>query len=144
MVITVELMFKYRDYFKNLTDESVEGYRNLTTPDVRYRDPFVDAKGIDAVTAYMHKWFLSFDELQFILQDSAVDMDGLIGFGDWIMKFRLPRDPKKLWEIEGASKATFNEDGKVYDHIDYWDPSSLYESVPILGKAVTIIKRSAN
>lgn len=141
MAFTDNVYSRYLAFFENLTNESVDDLRNLTTPEVRYRDPFADAKGIDEATAYMHNWFQVFSELHFIIGDYAIDLDNQIGFGDWIMKFRIRRNPEKIWEIEGVSKTTFNKDGKVVDHIDYWDPSPLFESVPFLGRAVTLIKR---
>jgi limonene-1,2-epoxide hydrolase len=128
----------YQAFFENLTDETVEDLRILATPHVRYRDPTMDSKGIDAVTASMHKWFRDLNEIQFEMKDSAVD--GLVGFQNWIMRFRIRKLPKRLWEIDGMSKVTFNENGKIIDQVDYWDTSPIFASVPVLGKIVTLIK----
>jgi hypothetical protein len=57
------------------------------------------------------------------------------------MRFRIRKLPKRLWELEGVSKVVFDENGKVTDQIDYWDSSPLLESVPVLGKAVTLLKK---
>lgn len=139
MDLSGEITSRYQAFFENLTSENVEDFRDLAAADVRYRDPFTDAKGIDAAIAYMREWFQNMDELQFILEDSAVN--GQIAFQEWTMKFRFRRNPKQSWELEGVSKITFDSMGKVIDHIDYWDSSPLLESVPFLGKAVTLIKK---
>jgi steroid delta-isomerase len=141
MSVPDELVSRYQAFFENMTDESVEDYREFATPDVRYLEPHADARGIDEVIEYMHRVFSKLDETDFRLEDSS--MDGLVGFQDWVMRFRIRKSPKKLWEIRGVSKVTCNEDGKVVEHIDFWDPSPIYESVPILGRVVTLIKRLA-
>jgi hypothetical protein len=129
----------YQAFFENLTDETVEDLRILATPHVRYRDPTMDSKGIDAVTASMHKWFRDLDGIQFRITGGAVD--GLVLYSHWIMTFRIRKLPKRLWELEGMSRITFEEDGKISDQVDYWDSSPMLESVPILGKIVTMIKK---
>ncbi len=134
-----ETISRYQAFFEKLTDEKVDGYRALATPNVRYRDPTMDSKGIDAVIASMHKWFRDMDEIQFEMKAHAVD--GLVMFQHWSMRFRIRRLPRRLWELEGVSRITFDENGKAADHVDYWDASPLFEGVPVLGKAVTLIRK---
>lgn len=139
MTLTKDTITGYRAFFETLTAENVDGFRSLATDDVRWRDPFVDVKGIDSAIAYILSWFNDLDGLHFIVKDFAVD--GLIGFSDWTMKFRIRRNPRQLMEIWGVSKVTFNEKGEVIEHIDFWDSSPFFESVPVLGKAVTLIRK---
>jgi steroid delta-isomerase len=139
MALLDETITKYQAFFENLTDAKVEEFRDLAIPNVRYRDPLMDSKGIDAVIASMHNWFRYMDEIQFEMKDGAID--GLVGFQNWVMKFRIRKLPKRKWELDGMSKVTFDENGKIIDQIDYWDPSPIFESVPVLGKIVTLIKK---
>jgi len=139
MAVTEEIIKKYQAFFENLTDENVDEFRNLAVPRIRYQDPFMDSRGIDAVTASMHKWFKNLTEIQFQMTSHGVD--GFMVFQHWIMKFRIRKLPKRLWELEGISKITFNEFGKVIDQIDYWDSAPLLESIPVLGKIVTLLKK---
>jgi steroid delta-isomerase len=132
-------LIRYQQFIEHLTDESVEEFRELASPNVRYRDPLKDAKGIDAAVAYMHKWFADLDGLQFEIKGYA--RDGRQVFSDWRMTFRIKKLPKKLWELDGVSKIVFDDAGKVEDQIDYWDTSPLLESFPVLGKVVTLIKK---
>jgi hypothetical protein len=133
-----ETIAKHKAFYENLTDSTVDDYRNLAAPNVWYRDPLMDSKGIDAVTASIHKWFRDLDEIQFEMKDGAVN--GLVGIQNWVMKFRIRKLPKRLWELDGMSKVTFDENGKIIDQIDYWDTSPIFESVPVLGKIVILIK----
>ena len=55
----------YVAFFETLTDASVEDVRRLATPQMRYRDPLTDRRGIEEVTAYMHEWFQTMDDLSF-------------------------------------------------------------------------------
>jgi steroid delta-isomerase len=127
------------NFFDQLTDENVEEFREFASPNVRYRDPLVDAKGIDAALRYLHKLFTDLDDLQFETKGYA--RHGRQAFSHWGMKFRIKKNPKKLWELDGVSKIVFDDAGKIEDQIDYWDASPLLESFPVLGKVVTLIKK---
>lgn len=126
-------------FFESLTDGTVDGFRDIAAHNVRYRDPLMDAKGIDAVLASMHKWFRDLDDVKFEMKGFA--RDGQVGYQNWLMTFRVRRLPKKLWRVDGMSKVTFNHEGKIEDQVDYWDASPLLESVPVMGKMVTLIKK---
>ncbi len=139
MALIDEAMSKYQAFFETLTDETVEDLRILATPHFRYRDPTMDSQGIEAVTASMHKWFRDLEGIKFVKTGHAVN--GLVLYSQWIMTFRIRKLPKRLWELEGLSKITFDENGKVSDQIDYWDTSPMLESVPVLGKIVTLLKK---
>lgn len=139
MSISAEIVSRYQAFFETLTDEHVEDFRDLATTTVRYRDPLMDSHGIDAVIASMHKWFKDMDEVQFQMTEHA--QDELVLFQHWIMRFRIRKLPKRLWKLEGVSKVTFDESGKIIDQIDYYDTAPMFESVPVLGSAVKLIKR---
>ena len=130
---------RIQKFFEQLTDESVEEYRELASPNVRYRDPLVDAKGIDAAVAHLHKLFTDFDDLHFEIKDYA--QHGRQAFAHWRMTFRMKKNPKKLWELDGVSKTVLDDAGKIEEQIDYWDASPLLESFPVLGKVVALIKK---
>ena len=78
MALQDETIIRYKAFYENLVDGNVEDLRSLAAPNVRYRDPFIDSKGIDAVTGSMHTWFRDLDEIHFEMKGGAVD--GLVGF----------------------------------------------------------------
>jgi steroid delta-isomerase len=133
------LLIRHNRFFDQLTDATVEEFRELASPNVRYRDPLTDAKGVNAVVVQMHKWFADLDDLHFETKGYA--RNGQLAFAHWRMTFRIKKSPKKLREVDGISKIVFDDAGKVEDQIDYWDVSPLLESFPVLGKVVTLIKK---
>ena len=107
MALLDEAITRYRAFFETLTDETVEDLRILATPHVRYRDPTMDSKGIDAVTASMHKWFRDLDGIQFRITGGAVD--GLVLYSHWIMTFRCggyeqAGHRRRLWRGQPAQR----------------------------------------
>ena len=132
------ILARYREFFDNLSDQSVEEFREFASPSVRYRDPLMDEKGVDAVVARMHKWFADLDGLRFETEGHA--RRGRLAFAHWRMTFRINKSPKKLWEMEGVSRIALDEAGRVQEHTDYWDASPLLEAIPVLGRVVTLAK----
>ena len=130
---------RYNAFFDQRTDESVDNYRELASPDIHYRDPMVDVKGIDATLACMHKWFEDLDELEFETIGQA--RSGKLAFAHWRMTFRAKKSPKKLWEQYGVSRVVLDDSGKAVEHEDYWDATPLLQSIPILGRFVSLAKK---
>jgi steroid delta-isomerase len=131
-------LIQYTEFFDQLTDETVEEFRRLASPNVRYRDPLTDAKGIDAAVAYLYKVNADLEGLQSEVKGYA--RNGRLAFFHWRMTFRIKNNPKKLLQLDGVSKILFDDAGKVEDQIDYWDASPMLEDFPVLGKVVTLIK----
>ena len=129
----------YVAFFESLSDESVADLRQLASPQIRYRDPLTDRRGIDAVTDYMHRWFRDMDDLRFDVVLHAVR--GNVALSRWDMRFRIRRMPKRPWTIEGMSTITLAPDGKVAEHVDFWDATPLLQAVPVLGHVVTLTRR---
>lgn len=129
----------YAAFFERLSDESVDDLRQLASPQLRYRDPLTDRRGIDAVTDYMHTWFQTMDDLSFDVDLHAAH--GNVLLSHWTMNFRIRRMPKRPRTIEGMSKISLNAEGKVTEHVDYWDATPLLQAVPLLGRVVTLTRR---
>ena len=46
----------------------------------------------------------------------------------------------KPWEVPGISFLQFDEDGKVKEHLDYWDSGrNFYANLPLIGKIFQLI-----
>jgi len=129
---------EYVNFFETLSAGSVEDFRKFASPEVRYKDPFHDAIGIEAAVEYLHSWFKNLDDIRFDVHSYAID--GRIAFSHWLMTFRFKRLPKKLWELDGVSKVVFDERGKVLEQIDYWDSAPMLEYFPVLGRIVSFVK----
>jgi steroid delta-isomerase len=114
-------MARLQAFWSTLTDASAENMRTFAAECIRYRDPLMDSKGIDAVVSSMRKWFTDVDDLKFEMKISA--RNGQVAFQHWIMTARPSGTFVKTWKIEGVSKITFDEQGKIVDQVDYWNTS---------------------
>ena len=131
----------YIHYFENLTLETLEDVVNVMANNARFKDPFNDVKGIAHVIKIFQHMFETLDDPKFIIDDFALSEQGM-GLILWTMTFRL-KGKSVHHEVQGTSTVVFNEDGKVIEHIDYWDTSEqLYEPcIPILGRLLKMIRR---
>jgi limonene-1,2-epoxide hydrolase len=126
-------------FWDTFSKETVDGFRELAAPTIRYRDPLSDVTGIDAVIALMRGWFKNMDDIRIRFLGRA--RDGSTLYSHWIMTFRLRRAPDKLIELYGMSTGTFDEEGKLVDHIDYWDSAPMLAQFPVLGRVVGLTKK---
>ncbi len=122
---------RYARTFERLTPASVDDFDKLFTPDARFRDPFNDVSGVPAIKAVFRHMFKQCDRPRFeVLEIRGNDERA---FFQW--RFFFYRGDECL-SIEGVSRVRFAKDGCVAEHIDYWDPSQLYEKLPLFGSIV--------
>ena len=128
----------YVRFYETLTPETIGALSSLVTPDVRFRDPFNDVKGIDAYQRILAKMFDDLDAPTFEVRHAV--LDGMVGYLKWRLAFRGKRGRER--HIVGMSELRFDKDGRVEQHVDYWDAASqFYERVPVLGLFLRLIRR---
>jgi steroid Delta-isomerase len=126
-------------FWDTFSEATVEGFRELAAPTIRYRDPMTDVTGIDAVVAMMRGWFKNMDQIK--IQFLGRVRDGDMIYSHWVMTFRLRKAPKNLIEMHGMSTGRLDERGRLVDHIDYWDSAPMLASFPVLGRIVGLTKK---
>lgn len=128
----------YGRYFERLTPQSLPDLAAIATPDMRFRDPFNDVRGLDRVlrllaTMYAH------GTPRFEVLDRALGQSA--GYILW----RFTNDPgggAAPWTITGMSEIHFAADGRVSEHIDHWDSGGqFYERIPVLGWLIRLVRR---
>jgi hypothetical protein len=73
----------------------------------------------------------------FKVRHAAADDDTCLM--EWRFEATLRGRP---WAFEGMSLVRFTPDGRVSEHIDYWDAAAaLYERLPIIGRLLMWIRR---
>jgi len=130
---------RYIEFNNTLSEERVEGLKDLASTEVRWRDPWIDARGIDNVVAYMHKWYKLLNDIRFQTKDYS--RNGQIVFLHMLMTFYVKKKPKEKVEIDYICKVTFDDSGLVLDVREYWDATPALESIPLLGKVVRLTKK---
>ena len=127
----------YISALEGLTPATLPDWRALCAENIRFRDPFNDATGLDAAEGVFRKMFEDVSQIRFRVGDSA--MSGQNAYLRWRFDFHARGQD---WSIEGMSEIAFDEHGRVVCHIDHWDAASqFYETIPVLGGLIRLVKR---
>jgi steroid delta-isomerase len=131
---TAEAAQAYRVYLETLTPDALLHLSTYVRPDVRFRDPFNDVHGADAMQAVLTDMFETVGAVRFRVSHCAVDADTCL------MAWTFRADSGL--ELEGTSIVRFDAQGLVASHTDHWDAARLiYEKVPVLGALLRLIRR---
>jgi hypothetical protein len=110
--------------------------------DARFKDPFNEVQGRDAVERIFAHMFRQVDEPRFVVV-TGVQQESH-AFVTWEFRFRMKRFSKEDQCIRGASHIVFDAAGLVQLHRDYWDAAEeLYEKLPVLGAFMRMLRRAA-
>jgi steroid delta-isomerase len=106
-------------------------------------DPFNDVSGLAAIEGIFAHMFEQVSEPRFVVRTRVVN--GSEAFLAWDFLFRTKRFSEAPQCIRGATHISFDGDGLVVLHRDYWDAAEeLYEKLPVLGALMRWLKRRAN
>ena len=126
--------------FESLSADDVARLGDIYGDDAHFKDPFNDARGLPAVQRVFTHMFATLDDPRFVVQDVLVD--GARAFVTWDFAFRI-RGTRALRSIHGGSLLTLGVDGRLSEHLDYWDSADLFGQLPLLRSAVRWLKRRA-
>lgn len=128
----------YLRFFENLTPQSLARLDDVVTPDVRFRDPFNDVAGVDAMRRVLAKMFQDVDDPVFRVTHAAEAGDGTC-LVRWTFDCRFRG---RSWQVIGTSELHLAADGRVVAHIDHWDSGrQFYEKLPLIGAMLRFIRR---
>lgn len=139
--MTDERVQAYRHFIETITLESIDRLDELAAPDMRFRDPFVDVRGIDQVKKGFRDLFKDIEDPRFTITHCACQDD--VCFLRWNFTCRPIHISKgRPWVIDGVTEVHFDARGRVIDHIDHWDAGRyVYERLPWLRELLKIVKR---
>ena len=131
---------RYCALFAALQPADVARLPDYFAPDARFKDPFNDVRGVAAVQAVFAHMYRVTEGPRFEILEQAVA--GATGFVRWRFRFAPRGRPQAGREIEGMSRVVFGADGRVVEHVDYWDPvEGLYDDLPVLGAVLRVLRR---
>ena len=131
---------RYCALFASLSPQDLPRLGEYFAADARFKDPFNDVRGVPAVQAVFAHMFAATDAPRFEILEQAAS--GSTGFVRWRFRFAPRGRLTAALEIEGVSRVLFADDGRVVEHVDYWDPvEGLYDRVPLLGGALRAIRK---
>ena len=130
-------------YFESLSPASVAQLPLLYAPEARFKDPFNEVQGLQAVAQIFEHMYESLEAPHFVITRSLVDGDQ--AFLTWDFKFKFKRfDTQTLQTVRGGTHLQFNAQGLITLHRDYWDAAEeLYEKLPLLGGVMRWLKARA-
>ena len=131
-------------YFEQLSPASVTQLPLFYAPDARFKDPFNEVQGLQAITQVFEHMYVALEAPYFVVTHRVVDGDQ--AFLTWDFKFKFKRfDTQTLQTVRGGSHVQFNAQGLISAHRDYWDAAEeLYEKLPLLGGVMRWLKARAN
>ena len=120
---------KITDWYANLSPLSLKEINTLYVEDAKFKDPFNDVQGVDAIKAIFLHMFENTQYPKFLF-DEVIEQ-GSKAFLTWEFHFGLQ---SKSYIIKGGTMLTFNDQGLITDHRDYWDAAEeLWEKLPFIG-----------
>ncbi len=127
---------RYRQYLESLTPCTLEELGEYVSDNVRFRDPFNDVVGLSEMEAVFRHMFAEVGSVCFEVTHLAENGDFCLM--TWRFSASLRGRP---WTFDGMSHVTFGADGKVIEHVDYWDAASaLYARLPIIGSLLSWLR----
>ena len=111
----------------------------LYAADARFKDPFNDVRGRDAIGRVFGHMFATVEAPRFAVHERIVD--GRQCFLVWDFTFRR-RGAAAAQTIRGGSHLVFDAAGLITLHRDYWDAAEeLYATLPLLGPLMRWLQR---
>ena len=131
-------------FFETLTPQSLSGLADIYAQGARFKDPFNDVQGLDAIAHIFGHMFVALQQPRFVITRQVNQGDDC--FITWDFYFYLiSYRPSVEQKIAGATHLVFDSDGRVRIHRDYWDAAEeLYEKLPLVGSLMRWLKRRAN
>lgn len=136
-----ETLDEYIHFFNTLEHGLQNGtLERLTTPDMRFSDPFNNVQGHSEVKAVLQHFVKQVKSPHFnILHISWNDQVCMLR---WDFSGELPR--LGHWSFPGVSEIHFNELGLITLHQDHWDAAQFfYQKLPIIGAVIRWIRHRA-
>lgn len=128
------------DFYQHLTPSRLASLGEIYADDATFKDPFNQVRGLAAIGSIFGQMFAHDDAPRFVVTDAS--LQGSRAFLIWDFECRAAQRSVGLWRIHGATAITFDAQGKVQDHCDYWDAAEhVYARLPVIGSVVRWMQR---
>ena len=117
------------DWYSSLTPETLTQLEQFYAAQARFKDPFNDVTGIAAIRGIYQHMFETTEQPRFVIATRILEGDQ--AFVTWTFEFGLKG---KAYVIAGGTHLSFDQDGLVVLHRDYWDAAEeLLQKLPVIG-----------
>ena len=130
--------------YEQLTPDLIRQLDAFYAADAHFKDPFNDVRGVQAIAGIFDHMFETLQNPHFIVTQRLVQ--GQQAFLAWEFHFRLQRWRPGIDQcISGATLLSFDAQGLVSQHRDYWDTAEeLYEKLPLLGALMRWLRKAGS
>ncbi|AYR20512.1 nuclear transport factor 2 family protein [Alcaligenes faecalis] len=130
--------------YQELAPDRLSELEACYAPDAYFKDPFNEVRGVPAIRGIFEHMFTALQAPRFVITQQIVQDHR--AFLEWEFRFRLRRwKPEVEQCIKGASFLSFDEQGRVSHHRDYWDAAEeLYAKLPLLGVLMRWLQRKVS
>ena len=127
--------------FNGLDKNNLLILNNFYDENIDFTDPIGNIKGLSLLKKYYAHVYANVISINFDFQQVNYQND--FYFAKWIMNIQVKGlNGGAPYPVEGFSVIKFNDHNKVDYHRDYLDLGSMvYENIPVLGKAIKLIKK---
>ncbi len=137
------ILQEYVDFFGKITKDNVQELAKLLTEDIHFRDPFNDLIGRERMLEAFSDMYNHCDDPQFHMLAVVADSERAF------LKWRFSFTPKskvfnggELVSFIGISEVAFAPDGRIREHLDYWDSArEFHERIPVLGAVLRNLRK---
>jgi len=124
---------RFVDFFEDMEQSDLAHIGDIYAEDVHFVDPFSDFHGLKTLAGIFEAMFTKMRDYKLVVHEYGM-IGPDTGFVRWTMSGYVKQLGKDLWLVEGGSLVRFDAEGRVREHIDYWDAASqMYERLPVIG-----------
>ncbi len=131
----------FKEFLETLSPSSLSALSRLVAPNIRFRDPIHDVRGIENVKRVYAGLFDIVDAPRFIVTHCACAED--VCFLRWHFTCR----PRLLgkghpWIVDAVTTLHFDAQGRVVEQFDYWDAGQyMYERFRVIGPVFRFFRK---
>lgn len=135
------LLQRFVNTYQRLDKDALDSLRPLYSDDVEFVDNLHRLRGVDALLDYFQSQYQHLHCCRFYIHEAHQSGDN--AWLTWDMEYRHPRvNGGRAVRVPGASHLRLAQ--SVHYHRDYFDMgASLYEHLPLLGRAIRWVKSRA-
>jgi len=124
---TPQTLARLLAWYEGLSPVSLASLEHYYAPQARFCDPFNDVCGVASIRAIFEHMFESVETPSFSIQARA--SSGREVFVAWRFTGKVRRH---AFDVPGCTQFSFDEDGLVTHHQDFWDAATLWRQLPLI------------
>lgn len=125
------------DWYATLNPTTLSNIARFYADEAKFKDPFNEVSGVEKIHDIFEHMFATTKDPRFVFNE--VIEQAQKAFLTWEFHFGLRG---KNYVVKGGSMLTFNDQGLITDHRDYWDAAEeLWEKLPMIGGLVGWLRR---